>query len=517
MPNKISQFWQELKRRRVLKVITVYAATAYIIMEVGDIMLPRLGLPEWTVTLIIVLLITGFPIVVILSWIFDITPEGIAKTEPAQSLTPERIESPSDTLTQKTIFRTSNIIIAVLLVAVCILAYPRIFQSEKDPFERAYGDLKPIAVFPFSNHTGDTLYNYLELGISEMMIHALSTSDNIRVLDNQTMMDMIGQLESIEKASIGPDLARKVASTLEVESYITGNFLLAGSTLRIHLKIIDNRSGEVEWTNYVEGTLDSIFSLVASLSEHVKSYLEIEVLGRTTEITPARTVSTTSPEAYRYYIQGLEKMWSLKGNAQDYMREAVRLDSSFTEAYFFLSLTYARWGFYTKSKESFFKADLGKERLTGNMRLWHEAIRASNIDKNPYQAIEILQEVAEQDPLSRINWLWLGMTYHQVEQYDDALEACQQILRLNKKLGPWRHVDFYNTLSSVYMDLGRYKEADRILKKGDEQMPESRIIISGLAQCALMQNDSIIARNYLDQYGNILEKSGNMPDPLPPV
>ena len=75
--NRFSQFWQELKRRKVIKANAMYAATAFIIMEAADIMLPRLGLPDWTVTLVIVLLIVGFPISIILSWIFDVTPEEV--------------------------------------------------------------------------------------------------------------------------------------------------------------------------------------------------------------------------------------------------------------------------------------------------------------------------------------------------------------------------------------------------------------------------------------------------------
>ena len=81
IPKKLSQLWQELKRRKVIKVIAMYAATAFIIIEAGDIMLPRLGLPDWTVTFLIILLIAGFPIAIILSWIFDATPEGLKKTE----------------------------------------------------------------------------------------------------------------------------------------------------------------------------------------------------------------------------------------------------------------------------------------------------------------------------------------------------------------------------------------------------------------------------------------------------
>ena len=82
----MAQFWQELKRRKVVRVITVYAATAYIIIEAGDIILPRLGLPDW-----IILLIIGLPISIILSWIFNITPEGIRKTEPIKPVINRRI------------------------------------------------------------------------------------------------------------------------------------------------------------------------------------------------------------------------------------------------------------------------------------------------------------------------------------------------------------------------------------------------------------------------------------------
>ena len=80
--NNINQFWEELKRRKVFRVIAMYAATAFIILEASDIMLPRLGLPDWTVTFVIILIIIGFPITAILSWIFDITPEGLMKTVP---------------------------------------------------------------------------------------------------------------------------------------------------------------------------------------------------------------------------------------------------------------------------------------------------------------------------------------------------------------------------------------------------------------------------------------------------
>ena len=224
------------------------------IIELANNVVEPLNLPDWTTTLVILILVVGFPITVILSWIFDLTPEGIIKTDSASSESLDKIEKPPPGKAAKATFTTSNIVIGILIVAVVILAYPRIFPGEKDPFEQAYGDRKAIAVFPFSNHTGDAAYDYLEYGISEMMIYALSISDHIRVLDNQSMTDMIRHLENPEKASIGPDLARKVASALELESYITGDFLLAGPTLRIHVKLIDTQSSEVERSDIAEGS-----------------------------------------------------------------------------------------------------------------------------------------------------------------------------------------------------------------------------------------------------------------------
>ena len=115
-PNKIVRFFQELRRRRVIKTLAMYGATAFILMEAADIMLPRLGLPEWTVTLVIVLLFAGLPVALILSWIFDVTPEGIQKTH-----TVKEEEQQSDAgypTNRKKGFTLSHAIIAVLLVVL---------------------------------------------------------------------------------------------------------------------------------------------------------------------------------------------------------------------------------------------------------------------------------------------------------------------------------------------------------------------------------------------------------------
>jgi len=157
MSNRI-RFWQELKRRKVFRVLAMYAATAFIILEASDIMLPRLGLPDWTVTLVIILVIIGIPITAIVSWIFDITPEGLMKTAPLN----EKKEPKPRVQPKKRLLNPNNIVIAILIGVVLIMAYPKVFDGNNSQFDRMLDNKKVIAVLPFMNNTGDDSYNHWE-------------------------------------------------------------------------------------------------------------------------------------------------------------------------------------------------------------------------------------------------------------------------------------------------------------------------------------------------------------------
>ena len=93
-PTKLSQFWQELKRRRVIHVIVVYASASFVIIELVTNVYETLQLPDWTPTLVLLLLVIGFPIAIIFSWIFDITPKGIRKTKPIKLAKEQRDNYP---------------------------------------------------------------------------------------------------------------------------------------------------------------------------------------------------------------------------------------------------------------------------------------------------------------------------------------------------------------------------------------------------------------------------------------
>ncbi len=509
-PNKISQFWQELKRRKVFRVVAMYAATAFIIMEAGDIMLPRLGLPDWSVTFIIVLLIVGFPIAIILSWIFDITPEGVKKTESIEvAKEQEQFLAP---VRRK--LRVSDVIIAVLVVVVGILVYPKIFNNNRALHDFSNESNNIIAVLPFMNNTGDSSNDHWQYGISELLISALSGSNDLTVIDNQTINEVVNNVENIQTASIGPDIAKEVASRIKVNSYISGNYLLAGSTFRINLKLIDTKSNKVLKTDYKEGKLDSIFSMVGSLAKNINNYLEIKTIKEASNFETTDYATTSSPEAYRYFIQGLEDFWSGKGSAGAKFKDAIQIDTTFTSSYFFLSLHLTTLADYNLAKEAMLKAYEGKDRLPVKMKLWLEAFMAQYIRKNPSQSINYFKQVAEIDPYSRFNWLWLGISYNLMEKYDEAILSFEEIQNLNDQLGPWKNQHYYIYFGNAYQKLEKYNKAQNTYKKGAVLFPESDGILREQAICALIQNDTAAANQYLDKIRNVLINQRIVPESL---
>ena len=507
--NKLNRFWSEIKRRKVFRVLTMYAATGFIIMEASDIMLPRLGLPDWTVTLIIVLLIIGFPLTAIFSWIFDITPEGLIKTMPRnEEKKVKDIKKPA-----RRLLNLNNIVITLLFAAVVILAYPEVLKSNKSRFERVLEKKRIIAVLPLMNNTGDDSYDHWEYGISELLINTLSTYNELTIIDNQTISDVINNVENVQTASIGPDLAGKVANRIQVKSYIYGNYILAGSTFRINLKLIETKTNKVLKTFFVEGRPDSIFSMVGTLSDAVTDYLEISLMEEGTDFETSNYLTTNSPEAYKYFIQGMEDLWAGRGSAAYELYMATQIDPEFTSAYFFLSIFFSSIDNSKYALEFMLKAYEGKEKLPEKMQLWLEAFRAQYKQKNPYQTIHFFEQVSKIDPLSRLNWYWLGNTYNQIENYNDALLAYEEILKLNKQFGPWKNQHFYNSLGNTYIHLKKYNKGQKILEEGLSLFPESVDLLRSHAVCDLLQNDTISANQYLDQLRSSYRKTGIFPEP----
>ena len=185
MPDKSDnpfKFWEELKRRKVVRVVIGYLASSYVLLELTSIIAEPLGLPGWTINLVLLLLLIGFVITVLISWIYDFTSEGLKKTESVKTIKSKEPVSQNG----KRKLRVSDIIIAALLITVIILAYPRIFNMDKLKGVRNNEGMITVAVLPFENQTGDTTLNWFESGVSSLIINGLGSSTDIVVYDTRS-------------------------------------------------------------------------------------------------------------------------------------------------------------------------------------------------------------------------------------------------------------------------------------------------------------------------------------------
>ena len=227
MPSKLSQFWQELKRRKVIHTITVYAAAAFVVLELVDIVAPNLGLPAWTFNLVLILLLVGFVITVIVSWIYDIHPEGgIVKTEPAHKVKPGDIPKSSNSWKI-----ASYISFVVIIVLIILNIIPR--AGRKEILD------KSIAVLPFINDSQDQENEYLINGIMEDLLINLQSIKELRVLGRT----------STEQYRNNPKPIPEIASEMSVVYIVEGSGQRYGDKIRLRVQLVEGATDRHIWAD----------------------------------------------------------------------------------------------------------------------------------------------------------------------------------------------------------------------------------------------------------------------------
>ncbi len=491
--------------------MAMYAATAFIIMEAGDIMLPRLGLPDWTVTFIIVLLIAGFPITIILSWIFDVTQEGVRKTEPVQ-LAKKKETTP---LPLKRGLKISDGVIALLIVVVCILIYPKIFKRDKFERIRDPDGKISIAVMPFENLSGDTLYNVWQGGFQNLLITTLSNSKELSVRQYQTMYAILESERNISYASITPSVASEVAIKLETKTFILGNILKAGNKIRVNAQLVDAETEEIYKTYEVDlNSEDDIFAMADSLSGLIRNYLEIRKLIEEYD-SPAiyGTFNTNSSEAFQYFIHGWNTFMDLDQQAAtEWFSKAIETDSGFISAYVPLLFTYLSTGNDELAKNLCNMAYKNRDELPLKGQLTLDYLHAY-IFETPNDQIKYLKQILEIDELNSTYWKLLGKAYSKMYQYNDATIYYEKALEIHKKWGTnFRNPFIYHWLGHAYHKINEHKKEKEVYELGLSIFPDHSRIIQHQAICALSQGDTDEAEILITKYKSIRKNKNLWPE-----
>lgn len=488
--NKISQFWQELKRRNVVRVLTVYAGATFVIIEVINNITEPLRLPVWTPALVIVLLSIGFPIVIIFSWIYDVHPvEGVVKTKSAEK------NMTRDTTKPAYGWKIASYIsFVVILVMIGIMLYPKIFKTDKLSQVRDEEGMIYLAVLPFDNLTGDSSLYYWQKGISEYLINRLGNSDELAVWSSQVVSDVLEGTRQTKAASLSADIARKTASKVNASTYITGNFIGTGSDVSIMLNLVNTESGDLIWTTSVEGDLGSNYrSVLNHLSDTIRNYLEIKAIEEQVE-SEMTDAFPNSSEAYRYYIDGLNAIMDGEyETAMESLSAAYEIDSTFTFAAFYLAFAHC---FGNQFDENMLRWTRRAYELKDNLppvyrpwiQLWYACYISEDID-DIRRYCDLMYDATLNNRLLLFD---LAVTYKAfVEDFDKSIEAYEKIETLNELWQDnWRYERYYREYARTLLLAERPDDAERILAKGLKVNPDNDWLKLAKGAVHIMKGDS---------------------------
>ena len=303
----------ELRRRNVLRMAVLYAVAAWFIMQVAEVMMSLVGLPVWAGRATFAVLAVGFPIALIFSWFYEITPEGISL---------EKDVDPAESITHVTGRRLDFIVISLLCAAVILFAYDKWWMS--GPPEQS------IAVLPFVNMSDDASNEYFSDGISEELLNLLARIPELRVVSRTSAF-----FYKDKKINL-VDVARD----LNVAHILGGSVRKAGNQVRITVQLIEARSDTHLWSETYDRTLDDIFSVQDEIAAVVVERLKVTLLG----VSPK--VEETDPEAYALYLQAhhLANIATAENlqRATILYKEALAIDPKYVPALLGLGKVYGR-------------------------------------------------------------------------------------------------------------------------------------------------------------------------------
>jgi len=320
------KFWAELKRRRVIRVLVIYAVASWLVISASETLLPNLNLPDWTVTLVIALVVLCFPLVLALAWIFDIGPQGIEVTG-STSPTVDEVPEP--------------------VIPVQIKAEPASLPAAATadaPGRRS------IAVLPFLNMSGDPENEYFSDGIAEEVLNLLTKLPQLMVASRTSSFKFKG-----EKIDI-PD----VASALGVNTILEGSVRRAGDRVRITAQLIEVDTDSHLWSETYDRELKDVFAIQDDIARSIVSALEVKLTPK--DRRAIQNVATSDVKAYDYYLRGRKFSTEFTRrqfhNANRMFKKAIEADPNYALAYAGMADVYSllfQWA--DSSKDNIAKAD----------------------------------------------------------------------------------------------------------------------------------------------------------------
>jgi adenylate cyclase len=449
-------FFSELKRRNVYKVAVAYVVVAWLLIQAASIILPTFEAPGWVMKVLIAALAIGFPITVVLSWAFEITPEGIVRAEDVP---------PDEKIPQWSARKFAALLVSIALLAAGLLCYQIIRNKAPARTASTAVEEKSIAVLPFVDMSQTKDQEYFCDGISEELLDALAKVEGLRVVARTSSFAFKGKNADVSE----------IAQKLGVRNVLEGSLRRDGNRIRISAQLIDTRDGFHLWSETYERELQGVFAVQDEITRAIVNALKLKLaVGSPVHKQP-------DPEAHDLYLRG---RYFLNGRnmtkAIDYFQQALAKNPNDALTYAALSESYmslvvpftqvAPREAMPKAKETALRAlaldnTLGEAHAAlayvtffydwdwpGAEREFKRAIELNPNDLDAHhwyshflmpqgrveESLTESKRALELSPFDVLMNLHLAWHYYYARQYDQAFDQIQKTIEMDKTfVGPW--------------------------------------------------------------------------------
>ena len=440
-------FFEELQRRKVYRVAAAYIIAAGFIIQIGSAVFPAWELPNWTLRLVVVLLLIGFPISLILAWAYDITPQGIRATPAPRT------------------HRRRNL---VMLIAIGVIAsavagfflFPRAFRRNVE---------KSIAVLPFQSLSDEKENAYFADGIQDDILTNLSKIGDLKVISRMSVMSYRG--DALRNA-------REIGKALGVGTLLEGSVRRIGNRVRVNVQLIDASNDEHIWAEDYDRDLTDVFAIQTDLAQKIASALQAKL--SPTEKARLDNRPTQNPDAYLFFVQAHEYAnrtdmfndTSLK--AVPLFEQAIKLDPTFALAFADLS-TVESWIYHSFDPVPAWreKARLNADealRLKPDLPEGHLALGFSYYygDRDYERALAEFETARRGLPNESQAYLAIGAIQRRQGKWTESTANLEKAATLDPK-----NTDILMQLCFSYMALRNFETADKMLDRVIAASPQS--------------------------------------------
>jgi len=438
-------FFAELKRRNVYKVAIAYAVVAWLLMQIASQIFPFFEIPNWAVRLVVLLLVIGFPVALILAWAFELTPEGIKRTEEIEPGRQSR----------------NRVWVYVIVIAGAISV--SLFFFGRHTSSKLSGNVelpaKSIAVLPFESLSEDKANAYFADGIQDEILARLSKIADLKVISRT----------STQKYKSAPSNLREIAQQLDVSNILEGNVQRSADQVRITVQLINAANDSHLWAETYDRKLIDVFQVESDVAQKIAAALEAKLTGR--EKNDISSVGTKNSQAYDAYLRALavyrEYDYDTLQRASQALEQAVRLDPDFAAAWALLAKIQALTYFegYDKTEASRIAARKASET-----------------------ALRLQPELAEAQMAKGFYEYWI------VGDYDAGRRTLEQL----RSRWP-NNADIVETLGYIALRQGRWEQGREYLDDAIGLNPRDLFLRNQAASARVYVRDFPAALRTIDQ------------------